>query len=167
MGVPERLFTLWPKLRPAVRVIEKHGGGPDGIVFVTKDAQGLDACHILSDAAGSPVVEYDEKRILQSDFKQRVYDVVLRKNKQGGLFEKPIERLTVIIPRFDRRGEWIHLRLKFLFEHSEIPFLLLATVEDLKKLPSYLGGHYFECRKKGAAKGSGKKSRARERTGRG
>ena len=157
--IPALFMTLWPKLRTAVRMIEGGRECPEGIFFVTKDDQGMDACHAVSHAFGGEVVEYSQDRISEADFRERVSDVVLRRDKQKGLFNQPVERLTVIIPELDRRGEWLQLRLKFLFEHAKIHFLALATVRDEKKLASYLGGHYSLCRKKGAAKGSRRKTR--------
>ncbi len=96
----------------------------------------------------------DADRILKSHFDEAVYDVLTREETQGDLFAEKVEHLCFVISRIDLQGEWLLSRVKFLCEHAKLPFLVLATAHDEHWMPSYLQGHLFVCRKRGASKGS-------------
>jgi hypothetical protein len=105
-------------------------------------------------ALGGTRVEFTKERIQKSEFKARVGQHLNAKYVQGQLWEKAPDRLCVVIPSIDQRGEWLCTRLKGLFERATRPFVLLASAPDTAWMPDYWRGHVFVCRKKGAALGS-------------
>lgn len=142
MSLPADLLSLWPKLGPAFDVVQRVRGGT-GILFVGAEAQGLEACRRVARLLAYHTVEYGDGRILISQFKGDVTDVVIRPGGRTPLFAAPIKGLCVIIPSLDKRGEWLSLRLKGLMEHARIPFVLLGTAANERALPTYLHGHYY------------------------
>jgi len=150
--LPRSLLTLWPKLKPALRVLQKRGG--TGAILFVGTAQALQACRRIARAVDAHCEELPRETFTQSEFNSRVYNPIMKRERQQDLFSPSPARLCVILPNLDARGEWVHLKLKRILERPKWPSIILATAAHEKVLPTYLNGHFNVCRKKGAPRGS-------------
>ena len=153
-GLPAELLTLWPKLEPAFRLL-RQWDRRDGIVFISADDQGLLAARQVAAALGGKTIELTDARIRKEDYDAQIGKYLDKKLVEcATLFDEPVDRLCVIIPRIDTQPDWLHHKIKHACENAPRPFVLLLTCPDLEWMPDFLRSHLTECRKKGAARKS-------------
>ncbi len=150
---PPHMLTLWPKLESSLNVIAKRDGS-GAIFFFSGDDQSLAACKAIANLTRWPTVTIPVTRDAERTFRETVREPLIKKDVQHGLFDERAAGMTVIVPNVDDRPEDFHSAMRFLFDHARRPYILLASGKDESRLPSYLGGHYYPCHKKGASLGS-------------
>jgi hypothetical protein len=156
-ALPPELLTLWPKLQSAFRVVSRWGGRT-GIIFISADDQGLEAARQVASAVGGKRIELAETGLKKEEYEKQVGRFLDRSVLDGEARWMGADRICLIIPRIDRQPKWLRASLKGYCERSKRPFVLLLTCPDLEWMPEELGGHLYECRKKGAAKKSHEQS---------
>jgi hypothetical protein len=149
--IPDRLLSLWPKLKRSLRVIENREGR-GGIIFISSDDQSLIVARAVAKSLGRKTFELPAKGL-----KKEVYDKQIGKLLDGSIGKgtasfRGIDRLTIVIPRIDKQPQWFRLLLKAYCDGGGSTVAFLATCPDLDWMESSLRGHLLVCRKKGASR---------------
>jgi len=143
-----KLLSLWPKLKQSYRLVSQKGR-TDGILFLCKGRQAEEAMEAVAEALALPRIDFSIGRVGRKDFKEKT-ELLFQTSHQMDLFGINADAYCLTISRLDEYGEWLAMHVKAIFEGRKVPCVILATASDEKSLPTYLGGHFHVCRKKGA-----------------
>ena len=142
----KQLQRTWAKFTPRLlSLLEKWDGGR-GLLFVAHDHTGDEAAPRLARHLTDDVITYCGER--KDDWDKKLAFLTER-GRQTGLFEKPPERVCVLVHELEHKPSWMHHSLKRVFEHYVRPCVLIATTQDKKAIPAWLSSHFHKVTKTG------------------